>query len=110
MNTITAQFHTIIDNPSFERRVFWGLICMLAISIAVYGFFLGKTVVSVIERKVAEMEVSKIASAISSVEAEYLSLSSGIDLHSAGSYGFVESKKTAYVVSGGSRHSVALRP
>lgn len=110
MNTITSQFHTIVDNPSFERRMFWGLMGMLALSIAVYGFFLGKTVVAVIERKVAEVEVSKTASSISSIEAEYLSLSSDINLLTAVSYGFVESKKTTYAVSGGGHSSVALRP
>lgn len=110
MNTITSQYHTIVDHPSFERRMFGGLVFLLAASMAVYGFFLGKTVVSVIERKVAEAEVSKIASSIGAIEAEYLTLSSGIDLNTALSYGFTESKKTAYAVSGGDRPSVALRP
>ena len=110
MNTITQQFNTIVEHPKFERRTFWMLVFLLSVLISTYGIFLGKTVVSVIERRVSESDMEKIASNVSVLETNYLKLSTNIDISVAKSYGFVESKKTAYATRGGDIKSFAFRP
>ena len=67
MNTITQQFNTIVEHPKFERRTFWMLVFLLSVLISTYGIFLGKTVVSVIERRVSESDMEKIVDMIDRV-------------------------------------------
>lgn len=110
MKTIILQLNTIIDHPLFERRMFWGLVGVLAVMISMYGFFLGKTVVSVVERRFAQAEIEQIGSNVSNLEAQYLSKSETINMTQALAYGFVESEKTVYAVRGREAKTFALRP
>lgn len=110
MHTITQKFHTIVDHPKFERRTFLVLVSLLSLFLSVYGFFLGKTVVAVVERRVAQLAIEDISTKMSILESEYLALSRDVNMNTAISLGFVESKQTAYVVRGVNGTAFALVP
>lgn len=108
MNTIAYQFHTVIDHPKFERRTFMILMSLLFLCVAIYGFFLGKTVVAVVERRVVQSEIEIIETKMSILEEKYLSVSQNINMQTATSLGFVESKQTTYATRGNTGTAVAL--
>ena len=110
MHTFTQKINIVMDHPKFERRTFWALSSLIVVSIAIYGIFLGYTVVSVIERRVAESDIEKLATTVGVLETQYLTLSTNVDMTSAGTLGFVESKNTAYAIRGDDTTSVAFRP
>ena len=100
---------SIVNNSSFEKRLFYVFSSIFAVSLLCYGIFLGDTVFNIVSRKNIEGESRALASSIGKMELEYLSLSGKVDMQMAATLGFKEvSKGDAYFASRKPSRSVAL--
>ena len=103
IKTVLSQFE------EYDRRIFWGFVTLLSVSLAVYVYFLSMSVFAVIERKGAESRSSKINSHMSSLESQYVTLDKHIDLALAHERGFADISVPKYLSVGASDKTFSLR-
>jgi hypothetical protein len=87
----TISFH------NFQERAFFGLLTLIALTAALYLYFVSATILRVVERTSAESEVKTLDTKISVLESEYMSSGAIIDLPSAKTLGYQEVAKIDYV-------------
>ncbi len=85
---------SIVNNSSFEKKLFYAFSGIFAVSFLLYGVFLADTVFNIVSRKNTETEARALTSHIGQMELEYLSLSGKVDMQMAQSLGFSEVSKT----------------
>lgn len=89
-----------IEHP-LEKTARTGLILGLAVCTVVYLFLIGGTVMNLMERKEAALSATKIAQNVAQLEAEYLSLSQGIQTIEASDFGLLPIEASSYVYEPG---------
>lgn len=103
IKTVLSQFE------EHDRRIFWGFVSLLVMSLAVYVYFLSMSVFAVIERKGAESKSNKINSHMSMLESEYVTLDKNIDLALAHERGFADISVPKYLSVGLPEKTFSLR-
>ncbi len=83
------------ENQAIKRVVIAG-VCVLAVMLGMYMYFVGRIVFDVIARKQAESEIKLVQSAVGRLQVAYLSQISSVDIASASMSGLSESKDTIY--------------
>jgi hypothetical protein len=86
----------VVDNNDLGKKMFLAASGALMITLSLYVFFVGKTIVNIIHRKAAESEVRSLSAQVSNLEIQYISLAKNIDLDMAKTLGFSESKDTYF--------------
>ncbi len=81
----------------FERRMVQVLSIVLIMSIAGYLYFISASVLNVIARKEALVQMTKMQSAIGGLEQEYFALSQGVSPEVGTTLGLSPIQKTHYV-------------
>jgi hypothetical protein len=82
-----------------DRKIFWVFVVFFIISLALYIYFLGVSVVAVIERKGAEHHSAALTASIMTLESRYVALSKQIDLTLAHEHGFVDVVNPVYITA-----------
>lgn len=103
IKTLLSQFE------EYDRRIFWGFVIFLVMSLTVYVYFLSMSVFAVVERKGAESQSSKINSHMSMLESEYVTLDKHIDLTLAHERGFADISVPKYLTTGSPEKTLSLR-
>lgn len=85
----------IIKKPN-ELRNFYVLAGLAVISFFMYVFFIGQTVFKLVERKNIETEKRVLATEISQLELETLSLNDTISIDKAYELGFIDALDTQF--------------
>ncbi len=81
----------------FEERAFAALVALLALSAALYIYFISVSVLSVVDRTNALSEIKVLDTKISELESEYMAFGSSIGLSEAETLGYKEIAKIDYV-------------
>ena len=97
MNNKITQFQELAlpQGSNLKHAVYAGL-CILALLVSMYVYFVGKIVFDVIGRRTAMTSVRASQSTISSLEASYFNEIKGLDLAVAESIGLSETHHTLY--------------
>ena len=103
IKTVLAQFE------EHDRRIFWGFVALLVMSLAVYVYFLSMSVYAVVERKGAESHSNKINSHLSQLETEYVALDKQIDLALAHERGFADISVPKYLSTKSPEKTLSIR-
>ncbi len=82
---------------NFEERAFFTLATLLALSVALYLYFISATILNVVDRTSALGEAKVLDTKISELESEYMAFGAVIDLPAAKTLGFQEIAKIDYV-------------
>jgi len=82
---------------NLQQKLFWALIAGLSVVVAFYMFFVGKTIINVVDRRTSENEIKNLNSVISELESRYIALGQDINLADAETMGFHEVTKIEYV-------------
>lgn len=106
MNRIETKAYRHL--PLYRFVVFSLMLLSLALA-GVYAALVGKTVYSVVERKNAQAKAALLGSRVSSLEAEYLSLTDRITPSYALERGYVVNTKPYFVVRNGLSRNLTLR-
>jgi hypothetical protein len=92
---------------SFEPLLRKGLFACLIVLAGAYIYFVGSSVMHIIERKEANAQSARLANAISSMEKEYFAYSESIDYSSVASAGLSPISTLSYVYRPGNSASAA---
>jgi len=97
MKNAVAKFEAVAlpTEPRAKQIVMIGL-AVLAVSVSMYVYFVGKIVFDVVGRRAAESSIKKEISAVSSLESAYLKEMQNLDLADAGRLGLTEAKGALY--------------
>ena len=92
-----------------DRTMFLVLSAFVVVSFAMYLFFVGTTILNIVDRKSLENENRSLGSKVSELELNYLSETNKIDLKLAYSLGFKDAGATTFAArdAGGKALSVA---
>lgn len=82
---------------NLEERLFFVLTALIAVTVALYCYFISSTILRVVDRAAALAEVKVLDTKISELESEYMSSGAVIDLSGAKSLGYEEVAKIDYV-------------
>jgi len=82
---------------NFEQKIFWVLAAGIICTLAFYLYIVRSTIVNVVDRKTAEMEIRQSESKIAELEAELTLLGKGVDVNLAKEQGYKEISKIDYV-------------
>ncbi|MFA6552696.1 MAG: hypothetical protein WCT19_04340 [Candidatus Paceibacterota bacterium] len=82
---------------TLRKKIFNILLISFTVTIASYGIFAGKTVYNAIQLSNNAKEMSKLGSAVSNLESEYMAQKSKITLNLARSKGFEEVPVSKYI-------------
>jgi hypothetical protein len=101
MKNTVAQFQefALPRQSNVKRIVFCGL-AILAISVSMYIYFVGKIVFDVVGRRTAEASIRKNQSLISGLAVQYYDQVKTIDIAQAASVGLTVSHDTLYASRG----------
>ena len=80
-----------------KKKVFWALLCLIAVSSAVYFYAISTTIVHTSARERVEREVTELTARQGETEFGYIELKNRIGLEKARELGFHEVKKPLYV-------------
>ena len=94
-NTMTLKMNTNTQDHYIKNIVIVGL-CMLAVIVSMYMYFVGKIVFDVVARRQAETSIKLAQSSVGNLQVAYLAQLDNLDLASAAASGLVESKDTMY--------------
>ena len=96
MNYEKTQIKTLaIDD--FHQKIFWVLVSTIVVCVVLYMAIVARTIINVVDRKVAEENIKHINSSISELQSEYIALGQEIDLSYAKTNGFHEVANIDYV-------------
>lgn len=84
----------------FERRIFWSLVFILFVSIAVYIYGISVSIVNVVLREELEHQAAITHSRVATLESEYLQIKESLDLAKANEQGFAPLSNKEYVTRG----------
>lgn len=79
--------------PFFERRTFFFLVGLFAVSSALYLYFISATILSIVARTTALNEAKILGTKISVLESEYMAFGNTFDLQNAKTLGYEEISK-----------------
>lgn len=91
VNAILAQFE------EYDRKIFWTFALLGIGAILLYAYFLSVSVIAVIARKEAEIELGRVTARVAMLESQYALLDRGIDLNFAHTHGFVDVAAPKYI-------------
>jgi hypothetical protein len=86
-----------ISLHNFAEKTFFALVSLLALSVALYLYFISATILSVVDRSAALNETKILGTKISELESEYMAFGAAIDLSGAKTLGYEEVAKIDYV-------------
>lgn len=89
--TLLTQLH------AHDRKIFWGVAGIGAITLFAYIYFVSASVLAVIGRKEAELRAGRVSANVAQLESEYATLGQNIDLLMAEAQGFREVLRPHYV-------------
>lgn len=98
-STGISRFHVqTITNPkdAHVRRIVFAGLCVLALTVSMYVFFVGRIVFDVVARRSAEASIRSQESTVSALASQYLAQMRSLDLAQAGTLGLSQSKNTLY--------------
>lgn len=90
---------------NIEYKLLWTEIVLLIALFAGYVYFISASIVNVVLRQEAMVEISAIHSSISTLEADYLTKKQAIDESFAMSEGYAELSATHYITPHGGKVS-----
>lgn len=96
--TITSR---IVFN--IEQRLFFAQVALLLALFAGYVYFISASIVNVVLRQEAMVEISNLHSAISEREAEYFTRKQSLDIAFAKSEGFTDLSSKRYITEEGGK-------
>lgn len=111
MQKYITQFNnktSAIIGDNTEKTAFLSLLTLLAVSFALYLFFVGSTILNIVERKNLENNNRILNSKVSELELKYLSETSKIDLNLAYSLGFKDAVGTAFASNNASSKGLSF--
>lgn len=80
-----------------DRRIFWILVCIFAIGLVSYIYFLSMSVHAVVARKHAEATSERLLTRIALLESQYVTIDGRINLGEAHERGFVDIAPVKYL-------------
>ena len=86
----------IVNNNDINRQILRTMLYTLGGLAMCYVFLLGSMIFNIIERKSVETEARALSNEVGSLELQYLSLSSKVDLDFAKSLGFKETSNKTF--------------
>ena len=92
--TISNKIHGI------EKRLFLILAILSIISLGLYGYFVGKSIVNIVVREEIELQIAEVNSYLSDLELEYLSQKDAVNFLFAKEQGFQSISKKSFVNRG----------
>lgn len=98
--TITARL--VFNTP---HRIFWLEVSLIALLFVAYVYFISASIVNVVLRQEATVEIATIHSRISELEADYFSRKQSVDAQFATEEGFTALSATHYITSSGGKLS-----
>ncbi len=78
------------------KRIVYAGLCILAVSVSMYVYFVGKIVFDVVHRRTAEASIRASQSSASALAASYFSEIKGLDITQAQALGLAVSNDTLY--------------
>jgi hypothetical protein len=87
----------LLQLNTFYKRLFLGLVGLLVVFCASYGFLLKQTVAAVVERRSLETRRAELAAQVSVFEARYIQEGNAITRQKASELGFVPVTATRFV-------------
>jgi hypothetical protein len=92
-----------------DRRIFWISAVFFIAALSLYIYFLGVSVIAVIERKGAEQRGAALTASIMNLESKYVTLNKQIDLSLARERGFVDVVAPVYISGEKAKDNLSLR-
>lgn len=71
-----------------ERRLCLGFFALAFVLLALYGYFVGKSIINVVVREEVEIHIAEVNSRISDLESSYIAKKNAINLDFAYAQGF----------------------
>lgn len=93
----------------YDRRIFWVVLSLIGVTLAIYVYFLSLSVYGVIARKEAQSLLADLSSRVSVLESEYATLDKHINLELAYARGFVDISVPRYISREAVRDTLTLR-
>ncbi|MCI0542633.1 hypothetical protein L0Y69_02705 [bacterium] len=100
MATLTSHhtYQLAISHPSFSReRFFWTCAGGVAVFSLLYLYFIGGTVLNIVERKNTEAEIRMVSGRVAGLESEYIEQTRSLDIAAARVSGYAEIKNIAHI-------------
>lgn len=88
---------TLKLNMRNQKTIFWALAGVIFVFILLYSYFVNASVLSVVERKNINQELSITSSRVAELESKYFSSINKITLNLALNSGFVETKTKIFI-------------
>jgi hypothetical protein len=82
---------------NFEQKIFWTFALFIGLTFAFYVYIIQSTIVHIVDRKTAEMEIRDTESEISDLESKITRLAKEVDSMLAEQMGYREISKINYV-------------
>jgi hypothetical protein len=86
-----------VINLNKEKAIFWSLILGIFMTLSLYIYYINITVHNVVARQNLDNEAKELLVDVGNKEFEYISKKNSINLSSAFSLGFKETKVLAYI-------------
>lgn len=94
---MNKKLSTLAFEHPYERVAFMALFGVLALFICGYFYFVGASVLNIIERKEASSEIERLHSSIAMLEQEYFALQTRVTPLAAQDMGLTAVSDTAYI-------------
>ncbi len=107
MTKAIAQTYTVAKD--FRAEIAYVVLAACVAMALVYGFNLYKVINQTIALRQIQSQEVALQSSLSTLNAQYLSLSSGITADTLHHYGFTQGQVSEYITRSSSENSVALR-
>jgi len=88
---------TAISIYGIQQKLFWMLVSCIVVVVAFYFYIVGQTILSVVDRRTADSEITNTNSKISELESQYIALGQSIDSTLATNEGFQNISKIEFV-------------
>jgi len=88
---------TLKSNIKNQKTIFWVLASAIFVFILLYSYFVNASVLSVVERKKINQELSITSSRVAELESKYFSSINNITLNLALNSGFVETRTNVFI-------------
>ena len=82
---------------NFEQKIFWALAILIGLTFAFYVYIIQSTIVRIVERKTAEVQIRDTESEIADLESKVTGLGKEMDITLAEQMGYREISKINYV-------------
>jgi hypothetical protein len=91
----------ILKIEHHQSLLVYGALCLCALAIAFYGYFLNSAIRNVVARQKVEGDMTSLRVAQSGLESDYVALKDSVTLQSALALGFAEASDPLFISAAG---------